>query len=133
MGAERTAADLKGYAPCRRPPLSGCGLWGVGCAVLAGLACWAGLGWAGDAGKDELGRLGWPGQAGWACLYTFSFLFGCCFFCCFLKPFYAVFHAMFELWFTLGLHFRTLLKPLGDHLEYQGCPWAALWTHFGLL
>ena len=37
--------NLKGYAPCRRPPLSGCGLWGVGCAVLAGLACWAGLGW----------------------------------------------------------------------------------------
>ena len=30
---------------------------------------------------------------------------------------------MFELWFTLGLHFLTLLAPLGDHLEYQGLPW----------
>ena len=57
------------------PPAAGPHSRGVGCGVLAVL-CWlgwlAGLGWAGDAGKDELGRLGWPGQAGWACLYTFS-------------------------------------------------------------
>ena len=65
------------------PPAAGPRPRGVGCGVLAVL-CWlgwlAGLGWAGDAGKDELGRLGWPGQAGWVCLYTLSFLFGCCFF-----------------------------------------------------
>ena len=36
--------------------------------------CW--VGWPGDAGKDELGRLCWPGQAGWVCLYFFP---GCCF------------------------------------------------------
>ena len=85
IGAERTAADLKGYAPCRRPPLSGCGLWGVGCAVLAGLA---GLGWAGDAGKDEF----WAGQvrlAGFAfilspfCLVVVSLFFPLTFLCCF--------------------------------------------------
>ena len=60
------------------PPAAGPHSRGVGCWVLAVL-CWlgwlAGLGWAGDAGKDELGRLGWPGQAGWACLYTFSCFF----------------------------------------------------------
>ena len=107
----------------------------MGCGVLAVL-CWlgwlAGLGWAGDAGKGELGSLGCPGQAGWACLYTFSFLFGYYFFG-FLKPFYVVFDSMFELWFTLGLHFRTLLAPLKGHLDYQGLPWAALCTLFGLL
>ena len=61
------------------PPAASPHSRGVGCGVLAVL-CWlgwlAGLGCAGDAGKDELGRLGWPGQVGWACLYTFSSLFG---------------------------------------------------------
>ena len=67
------------------PPAAGPHSRGVGCGVLAVL-CWlgwlAGLGWAGDAAKDGLGLagLGWPGQAGWACLHTFSFLFGCYFF-----------------------------------------------------
>jgi hypothetical protein len=79
IGAERTAADLKGYAPCRRPPLSGCGLWGVGCAVLAGLG-WAGLGWAGDAGKDELGRLA---RSGWLGLPLYFLLFVWLLFLCF--------------------------------------------------
>ena len=60
------------------PPAAGPHSRDVGWGVLAVL-CWlgwlAGLGWAGDAGKDELGRLGWPGQTGWACLYTFSCFF----------------------------------------------------------
>ena len=51
----------------------------------------------------------------------------------FLNLFDVVFGAMFELWFTPELHFRTLLAPSGDHLEYQGLPWAALCTPFGLL
>ena len=96
---------LKGYAPCRRPPLSGCGLWGVGCAVLAGLL--AGLGWAGDARKDELGKLGWPGQAGWVCLYNFSFLFGCCFV---LLSFY-----LFLLFLTLCSSFGSLWGSIFSH------------------
>ena len=51
----------------------------------------------------------------------------------FSKPFYGVFDAMFDLWFTVGLHFGSLLAPLGGHLEHQGLPWAALCTPFGLL
>ena len=111
--------NLKGYAPCRRPPLSGCGLWGVGCAVLAGLACWAGLGWAGDAGKDELGRLGWPGQAGWACLYTFSFLFGCYFFC-----FYNLFMLFLTLCSSFGSLWGSIFAPFW-HL------WGTVWSTRG--
>ena len=108
----------------------------MGCGVLAVL-CWlgwlAGLGWAGDAGKDELGRLGWPGQAGRACLDTFSCFFVAVALVVFFEHLCVVFDAIFELWFTLGLHFRILLAPLGGHLDYQGLPWAALCTPFGLL
>ena len=101
-------------------------MWDVGCAGWAAL-----LGWAGDAGKDELGRLGWPGLAGSACLYIFSFFFGCC-----SVGFVNLFMLFLTLCSSFGSlcgHFRNLLAPLGDHLEYQGLPWAALCTPFGLL
>ena len=40
------------------------------------------------------------------------------------------FDIVFDFVATLGFHFRTLLISLGDHLEYQGRPWAAVWTPF---
>ena len=98
----------------RRPPLQGCMLWGVGCAVLAGLACWAGLAML---AKDELGRLGWPGQVGWACLYTFSFLFGCCFF-------------VFS--FNLFMLFLTLCSSFGSLRGSIFAPFWHLWGSFGV-
>ena len=102
------------------PPAAGPHSRGVGCGVLAVL-CWlgwlAGLGWAGDAGKDELGRLGWPGQAGWVCLYTFSFLFGCCFF-------------VFS--FNLFMLFLTLCSSFGSLRGSIFAPFWHLWGSFGV-
>ena len=84
-----------------------------------------------------LARMSWAGWAGQVRLAGLAFIlspvFCCCFFGLFFEHVYVVFHVIFELWFTLGLHFRTLLKALGDHLEYQGRPWVALWTPFEVL
>ena len=93
---------LKGYAPCRRPPL---GVWAVVCWLCC--AGWAGLlGWAGLA---MLARMSWAGWAGQVRLAGFAFILSP--FCLvvvslfFLLTFYVVFDAMFELWFILGFHF----------------------------
>ena len=65
------------------PPAAGPHSRGVGCGVLAVL-CWlgwlAGLGWAGDAGKDELGRLA---RSGWLGLPSYFLLFVWLLFLCF--------------------------------------------------
>ena len=65
------------------PPAAGPHSRGVGCGVLA-VVCWldwlAGLGWAGDAGKDELGRLA---RSGWLGLPLYFLLFVWLLFLCF--------------------------------------------------
>jgi hypothetical protein len=61
------------------------------------------------------------------CLFNFPWLlFG--FFDFLLCAFVTYFRHYFELWFTMGLHFRTLLKPLGCIFTFFWDPWATILT-----
>ena len=87
-------------------------------AVLCWLGWLAGLGWAISAGLAMLARMiwaGWPGQAGWVCLYTLSFLFGCCFFVFFS-------FSIFMLFLTLCSSFGSLWATILDHFGIFGGP-----------
>ena len=107
------------------PPAAGPHSRGVGCGVLAVL-CWlgwlAGLGWAGDAGKDEFGQA-WLARSGWLGLplYFLLFLLVVVSLVVF-KHLYVVFDAMFELWFTLGFHFGPFWHLWGTIWSTRGFP-----------
>ena len=87
----------------------------MGCWLCC--AGWAGLlGWAGLAMLARMSWAGWPGQAGWVCLYTLSFLFGCCFF-------------VFS--FNLFMLFLTLCSSFGSLRGSIFAPFWHLWGSFG--
>ena len=78
------------------------------------------LGWAGLA---MLARMSWAGWAGQVRLAGLAFILSPVFLLLVLwlvfEHLSVVVDAVFELWFSLGLHLRTLLRPLGDHLDNQ--------------
>ena len=88
------------------------GIWGDGCAGWAGL-----LGWAGLAMLARMSWAGWPGQASWVCLYTFTFLFGCCFFVFSFN--------LFMLFLKLCASFGSLWGSIFGHFWH-------LWWSFGV-
>ena len=68
----------------------------------------------------RMGWAGWPGQAGWVCLYTFSFLFGCCFFVFSFN----LFMLFLTLCSSFGSLWGSIFAPFG-HL------WGTIWSTRG--
>ena len=104
--------NLKGYALCRRPPLSGRGLCGGGYVVLAGFTgCW--LFWV-LWFPVKCAEASWLLEVGFYCFSSYSCHFGreFCYFGC-PKPI---------IWYACWLHFTTLgpFCQLGDTLGDHG-------------